>query len=72
MPTAKISTSSTLAANKPLWIDFNAGEILDGKPVAEVDKAFVDFVLAVASGKKTRNEESEYQEIAIFKSGVTL
>lgn len=72
VPTAKISTNSTLAANKPLWIDFNAGEILDGKPVAEVDKAFVDFVLAVASGKKTRNEESEYQEIAIFKSGVTL
>ena len=72
VPTAKISTNSTLASNKPLWIDFNAGEILDGKPVAEVDKAFVDFVLAVADGRKTRNEESEYQEIAIFKSGVTL
>ncbi len=72
VPTAKISTNSTLASTKPGWIDFNAGEILDGKPVTEVDKAFADFVLAVAGGKKTRNEESEYQEIAIFKSGVTL
>ena len=72
VPTAKISTNSTLAANKPLWIDFNAGEIVDGRPVAEVDAAFVDFVLGVASGEHTNNEKSGYSEIAIFKSGVTL
>ena len=47
---------------------FHDSYCLDGK----VDKVFVDFLLAVASGKKTRIEESEYQEIAIFKSGVTL
>ena len=45
VPTAKISTNSTLAANKPLWIDFNAGAILDGKSIEEVDAAFVEFVL---------------------------
>jgi len=72
VPTAKISTNSALAANKPLWIDFNAGEIVDGRPVAEVDEAFVDFVLSVASGAQTNNEKSGYSEIAIFKSGVTL
>ena len=72
VPTAKISTNSTLAANKPLWIDFNAGEIVDGRPVQEVDDAFVDFVLAVASGKLVNNEKSGYSEIAIFKIGVTL
>ena len=72
VPTAKISTNSTLAANKPLWIDFNAGAIVDGTPVEDVDKAFVDFVLGVASGKLTNNEKSGYSEIAIFKSGVTL
>ena len=72
VPTAKISTNSVLAANKPLWIDFNAGEIVDGRPVAEVDAAFVDFVLGVASGEHTNNEKSGYSEIAIFKSGVTL
>ena len=72
VPTAKISTNSALAANKPLWIDFNAGEIVDGKPAAEVDASFVDFVLGVASGNRTNNEKSGYSEIAIFKSGVTL
>jgi len=72
VPTAKISTNSVLASNKPLWIDFNAGEIVDGKPAAEVDAAFVDFVVGVASGNHTNNEKSGYSEIAIFKSGVTL
>lgn len=72
VPTAKISTNSTLAANKPLWIDFNAGEIVDGRPVEEVDKDFINFVLSVASGEHVNNEKSGYSEIAIFKSGVTL
>ena len=72
VPTAKISTNSTLAANKPLWIDFNAGVIVDGTPAEEVDKAFIDFVIGVASGVPVNNEKSGYSEIAIFKSGVTL
>lgn len=72
VPTAKISTNSTLAADKPRWIDFNAGEIVDGRPVAEVDEDFIDFVLSVASGAQVNNEKSGYSEIAIFKSGVTL
>ncbi len=72
VPTAKISTNSTLAANKPLWIDFNAGAIVDGTPSEEVDMAFIDFVIRAASGELTNNEKSGYSEIAIFKSGVTL
>ena len=48
------------------------GLIVDGTPAEEVDKAFIDFVLSVASGEKVNNEKSEYSEIAIFKSGVTL
>lgn len=72
VPTAKISTNSTLAANKPLWIDFNAGVIVEGKSSDEVDKAFAEFVIGVASGEKVNNEKSGYSEIAIFKSGVTL
>ncbi len=72
VPTAKISTNSTLAANKPLWIDFNAGAIVDGTPSEEVDMAFIDFVIRAASGELTKNEKSGYSEIAIFKSGVTL
>ncbi len=72
VPTAKISTNSSLASNKPLWIDFNAGAIVDGVPAEDVDKAFIDFVIKAASGQHTNNEKSGYSEIAIFKSGVTL
>lgn len=72
VPTVKISTNSTLAENKPRWIDFNAGAILDGVPVEDLDKAFVEYIVDVASGKGTNNEKASYSEIAIFKSGVTL
>lgn len=72
VPTAKISTNGTLAARKPLWIDFNAGAILEGTSAEEVDAAFIDFVTRVASGEPVNNEKSGYSEIAIFKSGVTL
>ena len=72
VPTIKISTNSSLYQKKKSWIDFNAGAILDGKSIEEVDAAFVDFVLGVASGEMTNNEKSGYSEIAIFKSGVTL
>ena len=72
VPTAKISTNTPLAQNKPLWIDFNAGTIVEGAAVEQVDADFVDFVLGVASGAKTNNELSGYSEISIFKSGVTL
>ena len=72
VPTAKISTNSRIAALKPGWIDFNAGTVLDGKPVPSVDDDFIDYVLSVASGRKTCNEKSSYSEIAIFKTGVTL
>ena len=56
VPTAKISTNTPLAQNKPLWIDFNAGTIVEGAAVEQVDADFVDFVLGVASGAKTNNE----------------
>lgn len=72
VPTAKISTNSTLAASKPGWIDFNAGVIADGKSVAQTDDEFIDFVISAASGTPVANEKSGYGEIAIFKTGVTL
>lgn len=72
VPTAKISTNSHLASAKPMWIDFNAGVIAEGRAVDEVDRNFVEFVTEVASGRQVCNEKSGYSEIAIFKSGVTL
>lgn len=72
VPTMKIATNPTLAARKPNWIDFSAGQLIEGKSWDEVVPAFIEKILAVASGELTRNEENDYREIAIFKNGVTL
>ncbi|MBO4826357.1 MAG: altronate dehydratase [Prevotella sp.] len=72
IPTMKISTNSTLFHNKPNWIDFNAGELVEGTPMNELLPRFADKIIAVANGELTRNEENGYREISIFKNGVTL
>lgn len=65
IPTMKVATNDTLAANKPKWIDWNA---MSNPDVEE----FAKKVLAIASGEKAKNELSGAQGIAIFKDGVTL
>jgi altronate hydrolase len=72
VPTMKIATNPTLAARKPNWVDFSAGQLVEGRTMKELVPEFIDKVLAVASGEKARNEENDYREIAIFKNGVTL
>lgn len=72
VPTMKISTNSGLAANKPSWIDFNAGVIAEGDDMQKVARRFTDYIIEVASGRQTNNEKNGYHEIAIFKTGVTL
>lgn len=69
VPTIKISTNSALAKKKCGWIDFDAGRLLDG---CQLTDELFDFVLETANGQKTKNEENGYEEISIFKDGVTL
>ena len=55
------------------WIDFNAGQLVESeKTPAAVDEDFYRLVLDTASGRPAKNEEHSYEEIAIFKDGVTL
>lgn len=72
VPTMKIATNPTLAARKPNWIDFSAGQLIEGRTMKELVPEFIDKILAVASGEQARNEANGYREIAIFKNGVTL
>ena len=72
VPTMKISTNTPLYEKKGNWIDFNAGVLAQGEPMADVAARFVDFVLAAASGNPVNNERNNYREVAIFKQGVTL
>jgi len=73
VPTVKVSTNTDLYGRKGNWIDYNAGQLLEGNEMKDVSEDFFNFVLKVASGDVyTRNEENGYREIAIFKDGVTL
>ena len=72
VPTMKISTNTDLYNRKKNWIDFNAGQLVDGKTMKELVPEFIDKILAVASGEPARNEVNGYSEISIFKNGVTL
>ena len=72
VPTVKVATNSRLAEKKSNWIDFNAGELLEGKSMEEMTEKLMDYVISVASGEKTKNEINGYEEISIFKDGVTL
>jgi altronate hydrolase len=71
VPTIKVATNSALAARKPGWIDFDAGQVLDDGMDAAAD-ALLDTVVAIASGKETAAERNGEREIAIWKRGVTL
>ena len=72
VPTVKISTNKALAEKKSGWIDFDASPILEGEPMEQITNRFLDYIIEVASGKQTKNEEKGFSEIAIFKDGVTL
>ena len=70
-PTLKIASNSALAARKPGWIDFDAGQVL-GAGFDHAANALLDLIAATASGAPTKAEANEERDIAIWKSGVTL
>ena len=72
VPTMKISTNTALFTKKKNWIDFNAGQLLEGKTMDQLLEEFIQYIIEVSGGKKLRHEESGFKEIAIFKTGVTL
>lgn len=73
VPTVKISSNSPIYEKKKNWIDFNAGQLLEGRGIEELSNELFDLVVRVASGAlQTRNEMNGFREIAIFKDGVTL
>lgn len=72
VPTLKLSTNTPLSLKKKSWIDFDAGILLENGSFKETTNRLLDTILNVANGEKTLNEINNYEEIAIFKDGVTL
>ncbi len=69
VPTVKIATNHNIFTKKSNWMDFDASPVLDGNPLTD---ELVDFVIEIANGKPSKNELNGYEEISIFKDGVTL
>ena len=72
VPTVKVATNTQLFKHKSKWMDFNAGVLVEGADMDEVRKTFTQYLIDVASGKRLHHEMTDFKEIAIFKSGVTL
>lgn len=72
VPTVKISTNNRLYEKKGNWIDFNAGTVAEGESLDAAGERLLDFVIEIANGRQTRNEEHGFREISIFKTGVVL
>ncbi|MGE6376203.1 UxaA family hydrolase [Peribacillus muralis] len=73
VPTVKIATNTELANRKKHWIDYNAGQLIEGQRMDELKEDLFQFILELSSGaRNTNNEKSGYREISIFKEGVIL
>ncbi|MBQ8840233.1 MAG: altronate dehydratase [Clostridia bacterium] len=72
VPTVKISTNAALAKKKSNWIDFDASVVLNKMTMDQGADSLLSYLVEVAGGKMTKNEENGFSEIAIFKDGVTL
>ena len=72
VPTVKIASNNLLARKKKNWIDFNCGVLVEDTDLAALSDQLLDFVIGIASGKKSRSEEAGFHDMAIFKQGVTL
>jgi len=72
VPTVKIATNTALFERKNKWMDYDAGVIAKGLESDRAGEDFYKYILAVASGRLTKNEEYDFREIGIFKNGVTL
>ena len=72
VPTLKIATNSPLAQKKRHWIDFDAGVLLNGADREDTCQALFDLCIATAQGQTTKGELHGFEDLAIFKNGVTL
>ncbi len=72
VPTMKIASNNTIAEKKGNWIDFRAGQILEGRTFDELTDELFDKIVRTASGEKLKSEIAGFHDMAIWKRGVTL
>ncbi|MDY6324379.1 MAG: UxaA family hydrolase [Catonella sp.] len=47
-------------------------DVAESETIESASDRLIDFVIEVASGRKTKTEENGFREISIFKDGVVL
>ncbi|MFR5875980.1 MAG: UxaA family hydrolase [Eubacterium sp.] len=72
VPTVKISSNTQLYNRKKNWIDFNAGELVNGEDFEKLTDKLLELLILTVNGKKTKNEINGYRDISIFKDGVIM
>ena len=74
VPTIKIATNTPMYQRMVDDMDIDAGVILSGTPVEEVGREIFEFMLEVASGRKTKSEQQGLgdEEFAPWSLGPTL
>jgi altronate hydrolase len=73
IPVIKIATNTAVYRSMTDNMDINAGAIADGeKTVAEVGRQIFDFVLDVASGRRTCAERLGHREFVPWRIGPVL
>jgi altronate hydrolase len=72
-PVIKIATNTPMYRRMTDNMDINAGRIMDGEAtVEEVGKEIFDFVLEVASGRRTKAEQFGHREFVPWRIGPVL
>ena len=64
VPTVKIASNDSLYRHKKNWIDFNCGELVQGKPLEVLGDELFRYVLEAASGRKVKAEEAGFHDMA--------
>jgi altronate hydrolase len=72
-PVVKISTNSQLAAKMADIIDLDAGGVVTGdKNIQQMGEEVLEFVIAVASGRRVKAEALSQDDFIPWKRGVSL
>jgi altronate dehydratase large subunit len=70
-PVIKVASNSPMARRMSDFIDLDAGQIAEGRPIHEVARELLDLLLAVCSGHRTKAEHNVCREFALSRIGPT-
>jgi altronate hydrolase len=72
-PLIRLASNRKIARKKQGWIDYDAGQLLEGKSYEEAAAELLELIIRVANGEyQPRAEANGYRQIGFLRDGVTL